>query len=201
MGVGIGVALPSAPSAGQARAALLGWLAPALLIPPTIARGHDWVDDAHVFGVDLVADPSNPYAAFHVAWDLQSRRHDCADAIPLYRQALDVEPRAVTNLQACLADRGDWAGVVGLADRSSTCAGAMNTARAYVQLGRLDEAVRWSLAATGRDPARVGAWELRGRTLANAGRWPDAIAAFDRGLALEPGNPTLTALRAAALSR
>ena len=177
------------------------WLLPLALAPLTVLRGLDWVDDAHLFGADLAAWPQNPHAAFHVAWDLQERQGDCKSAEPLYRLAIEVEPRAASNLQACLAAAQDWAGVYALGPQTHSVAGAMNTARAAAQLGDEAESLRWSAMATERWPDHAAAWVLYGKVLATSGRWPEAAGALDRAAALAPEDADIARLQAAARER
>lgn len=183
------------------RLAWLAWLLPLFLAPVTVIRGMDWFDDRTLFTADLQLDPTNPRAAFHVAFDLHTRQGDCARAIPLYRIALDVEPRAATNLQSCLMDDAHWAEAAALGPRASTGSGAMNTSRAYAQLGDLAKAVVWAKTATERQPWRVEAWELYGRALANLGRWEEATAALSQATTLDPENVAVRALRDKASER
>ena len=185
-------------SAALERLGRAAWLIPVALVPITISRGFDWATDATLFGADLRVDPTNPRAAFHVAWDLHLRQGNCAAAMPLYRLALDVEPRAATNLQSCFADAGDWPAVVELGPRTTSSAGAMNTARAYAQLGDLQQAGGWARLATEREPTDPATWVLFAKALANAQRWAEAVAALDRALALNPEDVNVAALRAKA---
>lgn len=183
---------------GLDRLGRAAWLIPVALVPITISRGFDWATDATLFGADLRVDPTNPHAAFHVAWDLHLRQGNCAAATPLYRLALDAEPRAATNLQSCLADAGDWPAVVELGPRTTTAAGAMNTARAYAQLGDLQHTGAWARIATEREPTDPATWVLFAKALANAQRWPEAVDALDHALALNPADANVAALRAKA---
>ncbi len=194
---GLGILLSTVlPRIGRA-----GWLVPLLFAPITIQRGFDWVDDASLFGTDLARDPTNPHAAFHVGWDLHLRKGDCAAAAPLYRLALDAEPRAATNLQRCMAEASDWTGVLALGPRTNTPAGAMNTARAASQLGDATSAITWARKATERGPSDPDTWVLYGKTLAIAGQWPEAAAALDQAARLDPANSTIASLRDIATQR
>lgn len=183
------------------RAGRLAWLLPLALAPITLIRGMDWRDDRTLFTADLQLDPANPRAAFHVAFDLHTRQQDCPAAMPLYRIALDVEPRAATNLQYCLMDDSRWAEAAALGPRTSTAAGAMNTARAYAQLDDTASTVVWAKTATERQPGRVEPWELYGRALAKLGRWEEATTALTHAATLDPGNAALGRLRDTARAR
>jgi hypothetical protein len=193
LGVAVAFALP--------RLGRVAWLFPLALAPITVVRGFDWKDDAAVFGADLLVDPTNPRAAFHVAWDLHQREKDCKAAIPLYQLALDVEPRAVTNLQACLSELKDWQAMVELGPRTRTVKGAMNTARAHAQLGQAAEAAEWARIATERDATSAPAWVLYAKALLGAGDAPGALVAADRALALNPSDSAVVTLREAVAER
>lgn len=176
------------------------WLIPALLVPITVQRGFDWHDDRSIFAADLRIDPENPKAAYQVGHALHVVDGDCEAAMPLYRIALSKESRAATNLQACLMDGQRWAEAAELGDQTTTAAGAMNTARAHAQLGDGGAVVTWAEIATTREPDRPDTWVLYGKALANVARWNDAVGAFDRALALTPGDEAVQGLRERAVA-
>jgi len=59
---------------------------------------------------------------------------------------------------------------------------------AYIDAGRLPEALEHLEVATSLDPNYIAAWLLYGGTLRDAGRADDARAAYEHVLAREPGN-------------
>ncbi len=100
------LAIGLAVAAGRRHLHPAAWSIPLLLACLTFARAGDWQSDAKVFGHSLASDPNNPFAAFHVAYDLHVRSGDCSAAIPLYELGLRVDLRAGNNLLACLLDQG-----------------------------------------------------------------------------------------------
>ncbi len=184
-------ALDALLSRGRAARAL--WLLPPLLAAFTAPRAAAWSDDASVFAASLARDPDNPRAAFHVAYDLHTRADDCAGAVPLYRRALEVEPRAATNLQACLLDLGELEEAAALGARltgrdAANPNPAANTARALARLGRAAEAASYAEEATRRAPERADLFVLLGNTRGMAGDLAGAGEAFQAALELDPGS-------------
>jgi tetratricopeptide (TPR) repeat protein len=94
---------------------LLLALLPLAFGPLTLHRPLEWRTDATLFEAALARDPDNDAIAFRLAYDLHARRGDCASAQPLDRRTLAVDPRAGTNLQACLLDAGRFAEALALA--------------------------------------------------------------------------------------
>ncbi|MFT4978430.1 MAG: tetratricopeptide (TPR) repeat protein [Myxococcota bacterium] len=175
---------------GRWRAVL--WGLPLILAPLMGLRAAEWTSDARIFGASLARDPSNPHAAFHVAYDLHQRAGDCAAAEPLYRQAVSVEPRAGRNLQACLLELGrlDEAAAMGeqlWATAPGHAGVAANTARAMGGLGALDSALSWAGRAIDAAPERADLWVLRGNLRGLAGVLDEAEDDFRQALALAPG--------------
>ncbi|GDX79203.1 hypothetical protein LBMAG42_10140 [Deltaproteobacteria bacterium] len=122
------------------------WGLVAVLSPVTVVRANEWSSDLAVWAASYALHPDNPHAAFHLAYAQQEYALDCASAVPLYEQALAAEPRARTNVMACLLLLGQNERAVALAPRLI----AMDPenpkiyaaeARAYVGLGQLDRAV------------------------------------------------------------
>lgn len=182
------LAVAVATALGGRRPRRLAWALPLLLALLTADRAADWTSDRRVFSASLERDPGNPHAAFHLGYDLHTRAGDCAAAVPLYRQALAAEPRAGTNLLACLVTLGrfDEAALLGpeLARRwPERVPLAVNTARAFAGLGRVAEAETWCRAALDRAPERCDLEVMLGNLLGQQGRLDEAGAAFERALA------------------
>jgi predicted Zn-dependent protease len=55
---------------------------------------------------------------------------------------------------------------------------------AYFSAGEFDRALTHLAAALEHDPEYSAAWKLYGRSLAECGRLAEAVAAFDRGIAV-----------------
>jgi Tfp pilus assembly protein PilF len=183
-----------AAAGGARRWHRMAWTIPAILAVLTFVRSGDWTNDRTLFASSLARHPDNPHAAFHVAHDLHTREGDCAAAIPLYEQAVDVEPRAINNLQACLLTTGSFAAAAELGPRAAASAPlnpnpAANTARAYFAMGQLEEAQDWAQQAIDKDPRRARNWVLLGNILGRRGRIDAAADAFREALALSPGDP------------
>ncbi len=182
------------PGAGRVFGLL--WLLPLALAAVTLARGGDWRDDESLFAQDLRVDATDARAALELGLHYQQRERDCARAIPLFQIAMDAEPRAATHLQGCLGDLGDHAGVAALGPHTQDVEGAMNASLAFAQLGDGLGALGWAKIATVRDPKRADAWVLYGQALMISQRLPQAVQAFDRALALNPGDTAVAELRA-----
>lgn len=171
IGVGIGLLLKGLELRGGGRLLPFAWLLPLLLAPMLLLRAQAWESDASLFGASLALNPENPYAAFHVAHDLQVRMHDCKAAIPLYQRALEVDPRAVTNLQACLLEEGRLEEGLALISKVDplSFSGALNTARILGRLQRWPEAREEARRATGLEPQQARGWALLAGTALRAG--------------------------------
>ena len=63
-----------------------------------------------------------------------------------------------------------------------------------------NESLAFFDAALARDRNFTAAWLAKGVTLHNLHRYDDAIACYDRALALSPGDPSIVKLKAATLS-
>ena len=66
---------------------------------------------------------------------------------------------------------------------------------ALTYCGRLEEALKYAEKGVGLDPEYVWGWLMYGRLLSHFGDREGALAAADRGLALEPGDYEFTTLR------
>ncbi len=151
---------------------------------------------------------------------LEEGRPDAAD--PLYEKALARDPRLVTALlgrgRVALA-RNDYSTAIGQLERALAIepdAGAIHLtlALAYRGAGQADKATR-HLQAKSATPLRPPdpiydeidllletpvAFELRGARAMGQGRYPEAIAAFEKGVALAPDEPALRHKLATALA-
>jgi hypothetical protein len=168
------------------------WLLPLGLGVFTGLRAADWRSDRGVFAASLERTPDNPYAAFHLAYDLHVRHGDCAGAIPYYERGLEVDARAATNLLACLVETGGSAeaaerGPAFFEAHPDRAPLAVNTARAMVAEGRLVEAERWCLKAIELEPERCDLRVMLGNLQGQLGRLADAEASFSAGLELGSG--------------
>ncbi len=178
---------------GRRRLHPLVWAIPLLLATMTFVRAGDWQSDERLFGHSMASDPDNPFAAFHVAYDLHTRKGDCVAAIPLYEVGMSVDARAGTNLLACLLRLGlvDEALARGpsIVESSPDNPGPpANLARAALLAGRLDVAERWALEACQRGRGRSAHFVLLGDILAARGRADDAAVAYRRALEINPAN-------------
>jgi len=187
------VAIGLAVLGGGRRLHPLAWAIPLLLAAMTFVRAGDWQSDERIFGHSIATDPANPFAAFHVAHDLHTRKGDCVSAIPLYEVGMTVDARAGTNLLACLLTLGlvDEALARGptIAELAPDNPGPpANLARAALLAGRLEVAERWALEATRRGRGRSAHFVLLGDILAARDRPGDAAVAYGRALELNPAN-------------
>lgn len=189
--------------ASPARTRLAGLIAALLLLGLALLQGGralDWTSDAALFGHSLARDPGNAHAAFHVAHDLHTRQDDCDAAVPLYRQGLAADPRAGTNLLACLValERYDDALAEGpaIARATPSPAPAASLARAASLAGQLPLAQQWAQEAVARDADNARNQLLLGKLLAQGGQLDAAAAAFSRAAALAPNDQEAPALLA-----
>ncbi len=65
----------------------------------------------------------------------------------------------------------------------------------YLKLNDVTTAVQHLSQAVHHDPAYSAAWKLLGRALADCGRLPDALAAYQRGIAVAEGKGDKQAAR------
>lgn len=208
--IAVAAALGGETYARRSRAPRSLWLLPAiplLLGVVTFRRTGEWRTDATLFGASLTRDPTNPYAAFRVGYDLHTRQHRCAEAIPLYRIGADVDDRAISGLQACLTELGRLDEIIALAPRARTLAARKNLIRTQLTLGRVDDALATCAEAVRAFPADAPLHALHGAALGRSGDLDAAASAFQRALDLDPGNvdarhglETVAGLKAAALA-
>lgn len=164
---------------------------PVLLTGFTFMRTPAWNSDVEIFGRSIARDPTNPYAAFHLGHAYQVYEGDCGRAIPLYKMALQVDSRAVTNLQACLLQvgRAEEAATLGpqaTAAQPDNPRPFRNTARAFAALGRPEEALPWALRGAELASNDAASWVLVGQVSGQVGKLEDAVGAFERALSLDP---------------
>lgn len=89
---------------GESRWTQLAWALPIALAIPTFRRAQVWGDEGLVYASSYARDASNPHAAYLLADHLRRVKGDCDTAVPLYRQAVAVEPLANEGLRACGAE-------------------------------------------------------------------------------------------------
>jgi len=169
------------------------WLMPLAFAGITAAWAPAWGSDLRLFSAALDHDPGNDHAAFHLAHALHVYQGDCAAAAPLYARSLDVDPRAATNLQACLVQLGQPAQALALTERAAAAAPsnpnpAANGARAALATGDLSAATRWATEAVRRDPQDADNRVLLGNILGQQGQLSPARAQFEVALALDPAH-------------
>jgi tetratricopeptide (TPR) repeat protein len=202
-GLAVSVALGLSAVWQRRRGLVLLWAVVPALALGTWSRALEWQDDASVFRASLERDPHNPHAAFHLAHALHAHAGDCAAAAPLYHRALEADPRAGNNLQACLLDLGriEEAARMGprLAARDpENATPAANTARAHLRLRQLDPAEHWAREALRRNPDRARSWTLLGEVLGSRGELLAARDAFREAIARDPDDVGATRGREAA---
>lgn len=187
----IGAVLLAGAAIGQRSLPRWLWALPVGLAVLTGMRAWQWTSDASLFAAARARDPSDARAAFHLGHALHRHEDDCATAVPLYQQGRDADPRAATNLQACLLDLGRPADA--LAETTAAAAAqpgnpnpAANGARAAAAVGDLDAAQRWAEEATRRDPRVARNHVLLGNILGQRGDLGAALAAFETALAIDP---------------
>jgi len=161
------------------------WILPVGLGILTGVRAGDWTSDQRLFSASLARDPTNSYAAFHLAYDLHTRHGDCAGAVPLYQLGLEVDARAGTNLLACLVSTGraEEAATLGpelFRAHPESAPLAVNTARALSMLGRVEAAELWCHEALSLAPERCDLWIMLGNLLGLQGRLDEAGVAFQQ---------------------
>lgn len=188
LGVAVALGAEALLQRPSPRGLALAWLLPLLLAPITMVRATEWGSSAALFSASLARDPTNPYAAFGYA-DVLSEAGRCADAVPLYRLALEKDIRALGPLQTCLGRLGRLDEIVALADRATTAPTSANLVRALLGLDRLADADRISQQAITLFPDDGPLYTLRGQTLHALGRDDEAAAAFRAAATL--GEPPL----------
>jgi tetratricopeptide (TPR) repeat protein len=189
-GVGIGGALLGArlfawmPSRSVALFAVL----PLALGFETRERARDWTNDVTLFTASL--EHGVLRAGFYLGSYFHNR-NDCAAAIPFYRLALETDPRAADNLQACLVDVGEIDEALTLAPivtgpRAWHQVPYLNTARAYVRKNDLERARDYVVQATTRFPDDARGWVMLGNIEGMRGDLDAADLAFAKALAIRP---------------
>ena len=136
--------------------------------------------------------PFNPAAALSAKATILFDLHRAGEALEAYRALAHACPDDATawyNCGAILAARGEHAAAYeyfGQAlERDPGYGKALYGAAAALQkLGQPDEA----LDVCDKAPADFDSWFLRGNILYSLGRAPEALAAFDKALALKPGD-------------
>ncbi len=119
-----------------------------------------------------------------------------ADAETLLREALRADPRspeANAALAYCLLRENKPAEALKqytatAALRTPDAAELVNVGQAYVLLGDMPDADRWTLRAIRMSPNDAEAWYSLGRIRFTEQRFGDALACFQRALALSPHN-------------
>jgi protein O-mannosyl-transferase len=171
----------------------VAWALPLGLAVVTGLRAHQWTSDQRLFAAAHARDPADARAAFHLGHALHRHGGDCASAVPLYLQGRAADPRAATNLQACLLDLGRPAEA--LAETAAAAAAqpanpkpAANGARAAAAVGDADAALAWAQEAVRRDPGVARNQVLLGNILGQAGALERALVAFEAALVLDPGS-------------
>ena len=66
---------------------------------------------------------------------------------------------------------------------------------AYFSTGDFEQALRHLAAAIEQDPRYSAAWKLYGRSLAECGRYDEAIDAFDKGIEVAEGRGDIQAAK------
>jgi len=157
----------------------------------TTFRSTAWRSDLALFQTAYDLAPTNPRAAFHLGHALHQYEGRCDLAIPLYQLGKDGDSRALNNLLACAVDTEDHVLALSIAEeavRSDTDNPhpAASAARAAAATGDLAGAKRWAEEALARGPERARNWVLLGNITGQLGEFSEAVAAFERALALDP---------------
>ena len=173
---------------------LAAWVLAVALAVPTGSRAVEWTSDMRLFSAEIERFPENAQVAFHLGNAMHRYDQDCEGAVPLYRKGVDADPRALTNLQACLMEleRPEEAlalTAAALATMPWNPNPASNGARAAVAVGDLEAAERWARVAVERDPDRARNRVLLGNVLGQRGRCGEAGPEFEAAVALDPDVP------------
>lgn len=184
----------------------VAWAVPVALAAVTGLRAWTWTSDARLFGAALERDPTDARAAFHLGHARHRHEGDCVAAVPLYRQGLSADPRAGTNLQACLLDLARPAEALAVTSAAVDAQPAnpnpaANGARAAVAVGDLPAAERWARVAVERAPGSARNLVLLGNVLGQQGRCSDALPVFRAAVAADPEEPGAAAGVAACARR
>jgi predicted O-linked N-acetylglucosamine transferase (SPINDLY family) len=130
-----------------------------------------------------------------------------AEAEPLYRQVLQVQPRHFDGLHLLGVvhyQRGDLQGAVRQIDAAlrinpDVAAAHNNRGNALKDLGRPEEALASFERAIALKPDYAEAFYNRGNTLRELERFADAVASYDRAIALRPDYAAAFSNRGSAL--
>jgi protein O-mannosyl-transferase len=181
--------------------AALRWGVPAVVVGAlaageaylTLLRNNDYCSDLAIWQDTVRKVPSNYWARNYLANALAARGQ-ADQAIPLYRQVLEMEPRypdAHYNLGNALASRGQIAEAAeqyrqALALRPHDPDFHTNLGNALASLGQIPEAIdhyQWALKA---DPQLAEAHNNLGVMLASQGRTAEAVEHYQEALSLNP---------------
>jgi len=160
-----------------------GLLAAAAQVPSP-AGSRDSGGNRRAGGAQHLIDAANALCA----------RGRTAESVPLYRQALAIDPRSAeahNNLGNAQLEMGQPAEAVGcyrraLALEADNAEIHCNLASALWQLGQLPEALAASERAVALDPRLSVAHNCLGLTLAALGRHEPAVASYQQALTLDP---------------
>ena len=142
----------------------------------------------------------------------QGNREELADALPLFKKAIELDPKFALAYAAAAAWHTVWI-VSGLSvDRQREIKAAVGFARKAMSLdsddamvlgragwalafvaGELDEGADYLRRATDADPNSAYAWTFRGMSNVLLGRHEEAIEYFKRALRLSPLDPLIFA--------
>lgn len=167
-----------------------------------VYRDQDELEMARrTFRRAVVLDPTNP-DAHNLLGNAHYRLGECEDARYELAQAVTLAPRSlssVSQLGITLFECGDVAEATPVLERALELEGAVFTpplytylARAYLEQGRIDDAVRRAQQGALLPPQRAEAHYVLGlayRARGNDGDATSARQAFERALALQPDYP------------
>ena len=189
--------LGSAARAQQAPAAGNAALAAALVRAEAAYKSDDLTTAEREYGAVLAIDPDQSRALFRMGQILGARNPRAAAGF--YRHYTIVEPTDAWGHQA-LADTLGRLGRRADARRAYAAALALAPAepdivlghpRLLVKLGLTDRAIEAYASWLGDHPDDADIWRELADAYQRARRWPAAIAALERALALRPHDPVL----------
>jgi tetratricopeptide (TPR) repeat protein len=169
--------------------------------PFAAIRATEWRDNGALYRASLARNPDNAMAAYNVGHYEQFHRENCAEAIPMYERAVGRVFEAGIHLDTCLRRLGR----LEAASRASRtfaeaypqlALAASVAAEAHLAAGALPDAERWAREAIRRAPGWSGGHVALARVLAARGCRGDARTAYDRAVALAPGDRAARAGRA-----
>jgi Flp pilus assembly protein TadD len=190
----LAVALLAAAAVRDRSPPRLLWAVPIGLAVLTGLRAWQWTSDLRLFSAAHARDPAAARPAFHLGHALHRHGGDCAAAVPLYRQGAEADPRAHTNLQACLLDLDRPEEALAATEAAAAAQPgnpnpAANGARAAVAVGDLPAAERWAREAVERAPDSARNLVLLGNILGQQGRCAEALPVFRAAAAADPAQP------------